>query len=342
RYAPLLRKLGGPVLLECERSLVPLMQTVKGLDAVIAAGEPLPPFDLQTRLLGLMHRFATGLDTIPAAIPYLRTDPARVTAWRRRLEREPSGRRIGLVWAGSPKHALDADRSCPLEKLAPLLDVPGLRWLSLQKGERVADLARLGWQNRIADLDSAIFDFADLAAAVSVLDLVITVDTAVAHVAGALGRPCWIMLPFVPDWRWQLDRSDSPWYPSVRLFRQRVRGDWNGLIGDIVRALGDGRPWLGTMPKVRAPVVEPAVLWAAAVEDHRTGRLAPAITGYRRFLAQVPEHAHALHLLGLAYYQGGLSESATGPMLRALALAPDVPDYHGNLGSVFDQLGQPD
>ncbi|MDR3733933.1 MAG: tetratricopeptide repeat protein [Acidobacteriaceae bacterium] len=342
RYAPLLRKLGGPVLLECERSLVPLMQSVKGLDAVIAAGEPLPPFDLQTRLLGLMHRFATGLDTIPAAIPYLRTDPARVTAWRRRLEREPPGRRIGLVWAGSPKHAFDTDRSCPLEKLAPLLDVPGLRWLSLQKGERVADLARLGWQKRIVDLDSAIFDFADLAAAISVLDLVITVDTAVAHVAGALGRPCWIMLPFIPDWRWQLDRADSPWYPSVRLFRQRVRGDWNGLIGDIVRALDGGRPWLGTMPKARVPIVEPAVLWAAAVEDHRAGRLAPAITGYRRFLAQVPEHAHALHLLGLAYYQGGLSESATGPMLRALALAPDVPDYHGNLGSVFDQLGQPD
>lgn len=339
RYASSLRRLGGRVLLECAPPLVPLMRTVRGLDAVIAAGDPLPPFDLQARLLGMMHRFATGPDTIPAEIPYIKADPSRVAAWRRRLGMIP-GRRIGLVWAGNPRHAFDRDRSCPLERLAPLLDLPGLCWVSLQKGERAADLARLGWQDHVLDLDAAIIDFADLAAAVSVLDLVITVDTAVAHVSGALGRPCWVMLPFAPDWRWLLDRTDSAWYPGMRLFRQRAPADWGGVVGEIARALTEGWPGAGPLPATRVRVPDPGSLWAAAVEHHRAGHLALAIAGYRRFVAVVPDHAHALHLLGLAYYQSGQSEAAVGPMLRALALAPHLPEYHGNLGSALDQLAE--
>ncbi|MDR3733960.1 MAG: tetratricopeptide repeat protein [Acidobacteriaceae bacterium] len=234
RYIPLVAARGGRVVLVVQRSLVALLKGFPGIAELIPIGDPLPPFDLWLPLLSLPLVFGTTLETIPGTSPYLRADPEAVALWHRRLG---NGIRVGLVWAGNPGHANDRNRSCPLEALASLLAVPEIRWFSLQKGPGVADLTRLGWQDRLIDLDPVISDFGDTAAIVANLDLLISVDTSVVHLAGALGRPCWVLLPFVPDWRWMLDRVDSPWYPTLRLFRQIRPGDWATPVSAMIDRL---------------------------------------------------------------------------------------------------------
>jgi hypothetical protein len=246
RYARLLKEQGAARIgLVCQPALVELFAQLEGVDERIALEGPLaPPFwerwDFWSPLLSLPRRCGTRLDNIPARIPYLRADPQRMRAWAPRLPAD--GVRVGLVWKGNPNFENDADRSlASLADLAPLWQVPGARFVSLQKwaGEREARLAPA--DRPLVDLGPAIGDFADTAAIVALLDLVVCVDTAVGHLAGALGKKCWILLPdFKADWRWLRDRGDSPWYPgSVRLFRQERRGDWGPLIERVAAALRD-------------------------------------------------------------------------------------------------------
>jgi hypothetical protein len=206
-----------------------LLETVRGINQVIPAGLPLPDFDLQTCLLDLPAIFDTRLETIPANVPYLEAKPAE--SWGRAA--------VGLVWAGNQAHANDRNRSLTLPELAPLGQVPGVNFFSLQKGPQATELLASPPGLRITDLAGNLVDFADTAAAILGLDLVITVDTAVAHLAGALGRKVWTLLPFAPDWRWLLDREDSPWYPTMRLFRQPRPGDWATVIEDVAARLSD-------------------------------------------------------------------------------------------------------
>jgi hypothetical protein len=169
----------------------------------------------------------TTIDTIPAGVPYLRADPARVEAWRERLD--PATLNVGIAWAGNPKHGNDHNRSMPLSTFRAI-DLEGCRFLTAQPDVRDADRPVLDGWARADDLGSGLRDFDDTAAYFEALDLVITVDTSVAHLAGALGRPVWLLLPYVPDWRWLLDRTDSPWYPSARLYRQPARADWPSVL----------------------------------------------------------------------------------------------------------------
>ena len=238
RYAPLVKQSGGRVLLECQAPLAPLLETVRGVDQVIPAGSPLPDFDVQAPLLELPQIFGTALATIPAEVPYLAGDPKRVARWRRKIVR-PGKRAIGLVWAGNPAHTNDRNRSLPLSCFAPLARLPGVRLFSLQKGPQAAELLAPPAGLRLRDLGQELADFAETAAAILNLDLVITADTAVAHLAGALARPVWTLLPFAPDWRWLLDRADSPWYPTMRLFRQPRPRDWAAAIEKVREALAD-------------------------------------------------------------------------------------------------------
>src|SRR5262249_43727700 len=194
----------------------------------------LPRFDFSCPMLSLPRAFATTLETIPAEVPYLAPPAEALPAWRERLA--GGGFKIGVAWAGSPLHRNDARRSIDIEALAPLFQLDGVRWFSLQAGDHAADLARLP-EGRVPDLATHLTAFAETAAAIAHLDLVITVDTAVAHVAGALGRPCWVMLRFRPDWRWLTEREDSPWYPTLRLFRQRAAGDWAEVVARVCSAL---------------------------------------------------------------------------------------------------------
>jgi len=223
RYLPLLAQRGARVLLEVPQALVRLCRSLDGV-RVFARGEPLPFYDAQIPLMSLPHQFGTTLSDIPATLPYLRAEQDLVADWGRRLG--PAERpRIGLVWAGSPTHKDDVNRSIAPQRLVPLLARSGVEWLSLQYGHEVTRLP-LG----TTDLAAGLRDFADTAAVICHLDLVIAVDTAVLHLAAALGRPAWGLLPFAPDWRWLLDRDDSPWYPGLRLFRQDHRGDWDGVV----------------------------------------------------------------------------------------------------------------
>ncbi|MDR3733957.1 MAG: tetratricopeptide repeat protein [Acidobacteriaceae bacterium] len=234
RYVPLVTARGGRVVLAIQRQLVSLLKDFSCVEELVAIGDPLPSFDCWIPLLSLPLVFATTLETIPGPKAYLRADPKQVARWRQRLG---DGIRVGLVWAGSPGVGTLRQRTCSLDALAPLLDVPGIRWFSLQKGPHAADLAQRGWQDRVTDLDPLIDNFADTAAIIANLDLVVSVDTSVAHLTGALGQPCWVLLKFAPDWRWMLNRTDSPWYPSLRLFRQPRPGDWAAVAADVGDAL---------------------------------------------------------------------------------------------------------
>ena len=236
RYAPLVRQRGATVMVQCQVPLQRLLATCAGIDRLVRAGTALPPFDVQAPLLSLPRIFRSTLATIPANVPYLIADPELRAHWQQQLS-GVRGFRVGIAWQGNPEHKRDRRRSVPLLAFAPLAGVPGVRLVSLQKGpgcEQLPDLAnRLG----VLDLADQIEDFADTAAVMSNLDLVITVDTAVAHLAGALDIPVWVALPFVPDWRWLLERQDSPWYPGMRLFRQSSWGDWSGVFKRLTEAL---------------------------------------------------------------------------------------------------------
>ena len=235
RYAALVAARGGRVILQTPRPLLSALSGVKGVDRLIAAGAPLPAFDVHCPLMSLPHIFGTRLATIPAPLAYIPVEEAKRRNWRQFFS-PATGRKIGLVWAGNPQHGNDRNRSLPFAAFAPLWNIPGVRWYSLQVGERRADLDAAP-PGVIEDLSPYLDDFAETAAAISQLDLVLTVDTSVAHLAGAIGRPTWVMLPFAPDWRWLMGRQDSPWYPSVRLFRQDRRGAWESVIHSIEAAL---------------------------------------------------------------------------------------------------------
>jgi tetratricopeptide (TPR) repeat protein len=236
RYARLVAARGARVVVEVQPALEALLAASDCAETVVAAGATLPPFDLHCPLLSLPRRFATTASTIPADIPYIRPPPARVEAWKTRLPRD--GLRVGLAWSGHPSNAKDYDRSIPFAQLAPLLALDGVRFVSLQKDVRASDAAAFAACEGVIDPRAELNDFSDTAAVIANLDLVIAVDTAVAHLAGAMGKPAWILLPYVPDFRWLIDRADSPWYPSARLWRKSARSDWGEVLAAVARQLG--------------------------------------------------------------------------------------------------------
>lgn len=234
RYVPAARRRVRRLVLEVQPPLLPLLRGLPGADLVLPNGAALPPHAAHAPLLSLPHLLAEA-EPIPSK-PYLAAEPERMARWARRLQGE--GPLVGLVWAGNPRHSNDRNRSVPLDRLAPLLERDGLRWLSLQVGPRAADIAAAKLGGRVIDAAPALTDFAETAAALMQLDLLIAVDTAVAHLAGALGRPCWLLLPFAPDWRWGQRGEGCAWYESLRLWRQPNPGDWSSAIAGIGASLG--------------------------------------------------------------------------------------------------------
>ena len=234
RYLPFAKALGGKTVLCAPPSLTPLLQTLAGVDAVIpgSAAGPSQPVRLRwaVPVMSMPGLFQTTLATIPDHAPYLQVPADYRQKWQRLLapHRRSSRRKIGFVFASANDLSV---KSCPLDQWAPLVSLPGLQWFSLQKGAAAADLASAAPPfDQVVDLSESIGDFADTAALLEQLDLLITIDTSVAHLAGALGKPTWLLLPFAADWRWLLGRSDSPWYPSFRLFRQTAPGQWPAVI----------------------------------------------------------------------------------------------------------------
>ncbi|RQS37233.1 tetratricopeptide repeat protein [Burkholderia sp. Bp8992] len=244
RYANLAHDAGATVIVEAPAALGELLGTLRGVSRVVTEGQPMPAFDLHCPLMSLPYAFRTTLDTVPADVPYLRADVSRRAAWARRIDAiAPPGRlRVGLAWSGNPRHSNDENRSIPFAMLAPLVasDALDATFVSLQSQVRARDADAFAASGVLSFAD-ALHDFSETAALVDTLDLVISVDTSVAHLAGALGRPVWVLLPRVPDWRWLLERDDSPWYPAATLFRQTRPGDWPAVIGRVVDALGKAR-----------------------------------------------------------------------------------------------------
>jgi tetratricopeptide (TPR) repeat protein len=237
RYASLVEARGASVVLEVPAALKPLLASLRGGHALFASGEALPAFDLQCPLMSLPLAFETNSQSIPAPVPYLFADAERANVWRQRLQtRAPSGRlKVGIAWSGNSTHNNDLNRSIRFSAFAPLLAL-GATFVSLHQQVRERDTAALA-QSSVVHFGAELRDFADTAALIENLDLVISVDTSVVHLAGALGKPVWVLLPRVPDWRWLLERDDSPWYPTARLFRQDKPGDWPDVIDRVAHAL---------------------------------------------------------------------------------------------------------
>lgn len=243
RYLPLVKARGGHVIFEAKPGLQRLLQRVNGIDELRERDvEPVPEadFDVYLPMESLPGLFGTSLGTVPADVPYIEADPDLVRYWGQRLARafgNGGQRRIGLVWSGNAASEYDRDRSLAFEQLAPLAAVPGVCFVSLQKEACEPQLRAASDGLNPVWLGPELRDFADTAAVIANLDLVISVDTAVAHLAGAMGKPTWTLLSFVPAWRWLLDRSDSPWYPGMRLFRQSRPGRWDEVIEAVAQAL---------------------------------------------------------------------------------------------------------
>lgn len=232
RYVPLVTARGTRVILEVQDSLRELAATLAAPVEVVSRGPPLPDFDLHCPLLSLPLAFSTRIATIPSATPYLSADPQAIVDWETRLG-PPGRRRIGLAWSGRPAHTNDHNRSIPLRSMLPLLNGIDATFVSLQRDVRPADADVLRERNDVLPFGNDLKNFADTAALIANLDLIIAVDTSVAHLAGALAKPVWLLLPYIPDWRWLLDRDDTPWYPTARLFRQDETRRWEPVVTRI-------------------------------------------------------------------------------------------------------------
>lgn len=232
RYAPLLAERGARVFVECQAELRRLLEGAAGIEKLLVLGEERPAVDLRTLMMSLPAKMGTTLATIPASRAYLRAPAEIAQRWRERVRGDGARLKVGLVWAGNPRHKNDRNRSMELEMLSPLRGLEGVSFYSLQKGPAAAQTPESS-DLKLIDHSAELTDFAQTAGLIEQLDLVIAVDTAVAHLAGALGKKVWVMLPFAADWRWLLEREDSPWYPTMKLFRQKRRGNWGGVVAQV-------------------------------------------------------------------------------------------------------------
>jgi tetratricopeptide (TPR) repeat protein len=366
RYVSRVGGMGARVILEIPTPLEPLFRQIKGVSEIAVNGQPLPGFDVHCPLMSLPLAFGTTLGTIPAEIPYLTASQDRVAEWKSRLgdARVP---RIGIVWSGSQQHKNNRNRSIPLEGLDALRS-PDLQLVSLQKDTRKGDEELLRRYD-IRYFGEEIRDFADTAALISLMDIVISVDTSVAHLAGAMGKPVWILLPFSPDWRWLLDREDSPWYPTARLLRQPAIGDWSSVIARVREELGSGQhrqreresappsfsigsigaeaisavPAESRAPKptnVKTANLDLQQALQRAVGLNQQGQLAEAEHWCQQILKVKFDHFDALHLLGGIKVQQRKFEEALSPITAAAQAKPDSAEAAVNLGIVLAKLGR--
>jgi tetratricopeptide (TPR) repeat protein len=347
RYAPLLKAMGARVVVECQPGLKRILLRTPGIDMISerpASGQPLVDFDRHAPLLELPRLFATDAQNIPTEFPYIRPEPWLVERWAARLA-EDRQLRVGIVWAGRPTHEDDQNRSCSLAHFLRLASVPGITLYSLQKGSAVQALALPDAVGKVVDLDPEIDDFADTAAAITNLDLVICVDTSVAHLAGAMGKPVWVVLPFAPDWRWLAQGEHNPWYPSARLFRQEATGDWDALFDRL-------RDALAIASQAHRPRGSGSATPALHYEGRLIGELRQARQALRRgdwqraealchaLLAHWPEHAEASWLAGFAQFSLGRAGDALSHLVVAYEAWPQHPLLLKILGMALQTLDQ--
>jgi tetratricopeptide (TPR) repeat protein len=347
RYAPLVMRLGARVVMATPAGLRTLMQTLPGSPQIVSEGEAVPAHDFHCPLMSLPLAFGTTPNTVPAQVPYLRADPTLVRAWRERLGHRARPR-IGLVWSGRRYPPINYARDMSLEAVSPIFTLDA-DFISLHTELSEEECSRLAGHSNVVWLGNQLSDFADTAALVMNLDLVITVDTAIAHLAGALGKPVWVMNRYASCWRWLLKRSDSPWYPSLRLFRQSALDDWAGVVADVlhagqifVRNASASRRANQTGAIELPTPARPDFLGALqqALDHHNQGQFTEAIAGYQRVLASSPDQAESLHYLGVALAQAGRHADALEPLSRALKILPNNAALHNHYGNALTGLSR--
>jgi tetratricopeptide (TPR) repeat protein len=346
RYVPMVAARGARVLLHLPVGLHGLVLTSDLAPGVTAVppGEPLPAFDFHCPLMSLPLAFGSNEATIPRDVPYLRVDPVRVDAWRRRLQPAGARLKVGVVWFGNAAHANDANRSIALSAFREL-GVEGCFFVSLQQHLRDSDVEALGGWAGLHRWGEELVDFDDTAALIEALDLVISVDTSVAHLAGALGRPLWVLLPHCPDWRWMVGRRDSPWYPSARLFRQPRRQDWASVLAAVREQLQE--TIVREAPRAeRALVVAPRPSWPELLQraqsDVRDSAPLRALEALDAADAQAGAHPLALHARGNALFSLARYAEAADAFEGALARKPDLAEAAANAAAAWVRVGDAD
>jgi len=336
RYLPQVKALGGTVLMGAPKPLQTCLQSVDGIDEVVdrsTVGDSAAGCDLVIPLLSLAGIFGTDRENIPAQVPYVHAQTEKISYWKKRIR--GSEFKIGLVWAGNPDHENDHIRSIALSDFLTLIDIPGLQLYGLQKGAAAGQVSEIPTDADLIDLGPELEDFSDTAAVMINMDLIISVDTATAHLAGALGIPVWTLIYFSPDWRWMLDRDDTPWYPTMRLFRQQKRDDWQTVIRQITCEV---KRVVQNRQMVRK--ADPDADVETATRHYMAGshNQAPAVS--HRVSEAYPEHALTLHALGVAAHQKGDFENAKALIGQALSINSQTPLYHYNYGRVCAALGE--
>jgi len=331
--------------------LIRLLENCEGIDKIIERrSRSNVNFDTHIHLLSLPGMFSTEMDSIPSSIPYIGVNPVAAERWRIKLENSRDFK-IGIVWAGSPTFR-DYYRSCSLNDFAILAEIPGITFYSLQKGPAANEISHPPEGMKIINLDKELTDFNETAAVMYNLDLIISTDTAVVHLAGAIGKPVWTLLHTSSDWRWFLNRDDCPWYPApsaddlaelagMRLFRQSGFNDWKGVFERVREALlqeiKDCR--VQDIPESEAINTESNRLLQEALKFHQAGDFYSAIIFYKEFINQKPDDAMAHCNLGSALQASGSFEDALICYRNSIALRPDYIDAHYNLGNTLRQLG---
>jgi tetratricopeptide (TPR) repeat protein len=333
RYARLAADLGAEVIVQVPHELVRLFHGVPGVKEVMPVGSSVSDADYHAPMLSLPHVFAGRLDTVPATVPYLLVPERIRRVWTERVQHDPPGLKIGLVWAGSPTHINDRDRSCSLEALAQLGFLRDVQFYSIQTGS--AAVSSSSTLLPLIDHTAHLTDVLETAGLIEQLDLIITVDTMVAHLAGALGKPVWVLIPFAPDWRWMLDREDSPWYPTMRLFRQARPGTWESTVRSVFEALQQEYARAHAEP----PAFSTEQTLLNALDLHRKGLMKDAECAYRAVLGGESTNADALYLLSVVLFQQGAIDEALHFGEAALRARPDSPEAFNAVGNCLRSKG---
>ena len=332
RYILGVAKLGGRVLLEAQQPLVSLLSTLSGVEIVIAKSGVPPVTDCHIPLLSLPYIFKTTLDTVPAPIPYLTPDPSKVKEWSQILAGDTQFK-VGLVWRGSTTNPMDRDRSCCLDELVPLLAIPGISYYSLQVGSGADEITSLPQSVGLIDLTERLDDFSDTAALMANLDLIISVDTAVVHLAGAMGKAVWVVLAHRADWRWMREGRTSPWYPTMLLFRQLRVGDWGPVIDAVGRELKEMLTDSAAVTEANQESEENR--FKSALQSLTEGKYENAISQLNALLAEIPDDPALWFNLGQAYDLSEQWAKAVECYVEALQIRPDSPAILFCLGKIY-------
>ena len=339
RYLPLVKSRGGTVVLLCHPYLQRLFESAKGADQVITENDPVPFFDCHISLMSLPAIFKTDLTSIPDKTPYLSIPSSEGNNDIRKIIDPHKARfKVGFVWAGNPSNKHDQERSIPLHMFSYLASVKGIKMFSLQKDQQANSFKLFDF----IDLAPCIKDFSDTAFAISKMDLIISADTSVAHLAGAIHHPTWVLLPKIPDWRWLLNREDSPWYPSIRLFRQKEPGNWSDVFTEVIQALHERS---GSLEKMDIPDILPSEKIADQLLQQgnsffQQNQIESAIQKYQESLSLMPDTIDVLFNLGVSYLKLEQADKAIGYLRQVVNFAPDHDQAHNNLGIAYQKLGK--